>query len=139
MAFEAPHGHVVGLGVDIVDVERFAKALQRAPRLAERVFDEEELAYAHRFAAAARAQRLAARFAAKEATMKALGVGLGAFGFHDVAVARDEQGVPSLEVRRRAAGLAGEAGVDRWLVSLSHTSTMAQATVLALADRLTRR
>jgi holo-[acyl-carrier protein] synthase len=122
------------LGVDLVEVGRFAKALDRTPRLRQRLFTPGELAYADRFGDAARAQRLAARFAAKEAAMKALGVGLGAFGFHDVEVLRSEAGSPSLAVRGRAAELARATGVDRWLVSLSHTASLAQATVVAMAE-----
>jgi holo-[acyl-carrier protein] synthase len=127
-------GHrVVGLGVDLVEVGRFAKTLERTPRVAQRLFAAGELAYAGRFSGTGRVERLAVRFAAKEAAMKALGVGLGAFGFHDVEVLRSEAGVPSLAVRGAAAELAGAAGVDEWLVSLSHTATLAQATVVALA------
>lgn len=126
-------GSVLGLGVDVVDVERFARSLERTPRLAQRLFDDRELAYAAGFGSLGRTQRLAVRFAAKEATMKALGVGLGAFGFRDVIVQRHEDGSPALELRRRAADLAATVGVGTWLVSLSHTATVAQATVLALS------
>lgn len=74
---------------------------------------------------------LAARFAAREATMKALGLGLGAFGFHDVYVVRADSGAPLLVVRGRAAQLAGERGVTRWHVSLTHTDHLAIAFVTA--------
>ncbi len=77
---------MIGIGVDSVEVERFRKLLERQPRVRERLFSEAELADCSGLADPA--QRLASRFAAKEAVMKALGVGLGAFGFHDVAVAR---------------------------------------------------
>ena len=73
------------------------------------------------------------RFAAKEAVMKALGVGLGAVGWHDVEVVRAAGGAPSLVVTGRAAELAAAAGGTRWLVSLTHTATIAQAIVLLVA------
>jgi holo-[acyl-carrier protein] synthase len=64
--------------------------------------------------------------------MKALGVGLGAIDWYDVEVLRAAGGAPSLHVRGRAAVLAGDAGVSRWLVSLTHTATTAEAVVLAI-------
>ncbi|HVM01933.1 MAG TPA: holo-ACP synthase, partial [Acidimicrobiales bacterium] len=75
---------MIGIGIDAVEVGRFRRALARTPRMAERLFTDGERAYGARFADPA--PRLAARFAAKEATMKALGVGIGAVGFHDVEV-----------------------------------------------------
>lgn len=133
MSERPPARGVVGVGVDLVDVGRFARSLDRTPTLARRLFVPGEVAYAERSGAAGRAQRLAARFAAKEATMKALGVGLGAFRFVDVAVDRGPSGEPSLRVTGAAASLAASRGVGGWMVSLSHTATMAHATVLALS------
>jgi holo-[acyl-carrier protein] synthase len=63
--------------------------------------------------------------------MKALGVGIGAIDFHDVEVVRHESGQPELVVRGRAAELARAKGVDRWLVSLTHTAQIAEAVVVA--------
>ncbi len=117
---------IVGIGIDAVEVARFGRILDRRPGFATRVFTPQEEADC-----ANAPQRLAARFAAKEAAMKALGVGLGAFGFHDVSVARAVSGAPSLVVSGRAATLAAEQGVTRWLVSLTHTDTQAQAFVVA--------
>ena len=73
---------------------------------------------------------LAARFAAREAVMKSLGLGLGAFGFHDVWVERAASGVPSLAFAGRAAELADEAGVARWHLSLTHSDLVAAAYVV---------
>jgi holo-[acyl-carrier protein] synthase len=78
------------------------------------------------------APSLAARFAVREATMKALGVGLGAFDFHDVAVHRLESGAPVLHVSGRAQALAHAQGVDSWHVSITHTDSVAMAVVAAL-------
>jgi len=74
---------------------------------------------------------LAARFAAREAVMKSLGVGLGAFGFHDVWVERAQSGRPSIAVAGRAAELAREAGVASWHLSLTHSDVIAAAYVIA--------
>jgi holo-[acyl-carrier protein] synthase len=125
---------VVGVGVDAVDVERFRRVLERRPTLAERVFTDGERADA----AAVRdpAERLAARFAAKEAVMKALGSGLGSFGLRDVEVVRAPgsgatSGAPSLRLADRAADLALARRVTRWHLSLTHTSQVAMAVVVA--------
>ncbi len=133
---------VVGLGVDLVDVARLGRALTRTPGLTGRLFTADERAYcvAARGAAAQHA-RYAARFAAKEAAMKALGVGIGGIGWHDVAVARGDSGAPTLLVGGRAAELADRHGVGstgrhghvRWMVSLTHAGGLAQATVLLCA------
>jgi holo-[acyl-carrier protein] synthase len=74
---------------------------------------------------------LAARFAAREAVMKSLGVGLGAFGFHDVWVERAPSGAPSLVVTGSALALAEAAGVTHWHLSLTHSDSTAGAYVVA--------
>lgn len=122
---------VVGIGVDVVDLQRFRLALGRRPRLAPRLFTDEELAYAARFKDPA--PRLAARFAAREAVMKAMGVGLGAFAFHDAEVVRMERGAPGITLRGKAAALAAERGIVGWKLSLTHSDLVAIAFALALA------
>lgn len=122
---------VIGVGIDLVDVDRFRLSLARTPSMRTRMFTEGERAYAE--AANDPTERYAARFAAKEAVMKALGVGLGAFGFHDVEVLRAEEGQPSLRVVGAAELLAVERGVGDWQLSLTHTATSAGAIVVALA------
>jgi holo-[acyl-carrier protein] synthase len=122
---------MVGIGLDAVDLDRFRRALARTPRLAERVFTAGERADAG--ASADPAPRLAARFAAKEACMKALGVGLGAFSLREVEVVRDRaSGRPTLRLHGTAAALAATRGVRDWRVSLTHTRLVAQAVVVAL-------
>ena len=76
--------------------------------------------------------RLAARFAVKEAVMKALGVGFGAFDWHDVETVRTDSGAPELVLHGAAADLATDRGVTRWMVSLTHTDSTAVAVVAAL-------
>ena len=95
----------------------------------ERLFTEVELAYVA--PQSDPVPSLAARFAAREAVMKSLGLGLGAFGFHDVWVERAETGVPSLSFAGRAAELAADAGVVKWHLSLTHSDLVAAAYVVA--------
>jgi holo-[acyl-carrier protein] synthase len=120
---------VIGIGVDAVDVARFRLSLQRTPSMRNRLFTPEELAYVA--PKSDPVPSLAARFAAREAVMKAMGLGLGAFGFHDVWVARAASGEPSLVVAARAAELAAERGITTWLLSLTHTDLVAVASVVA--------
>ena len=122
---------VVGIGTDLVDVDRFRTVLQRRPSVAQRLFTAGERTYAHR--AMDPAARLAVRFAAKEAALKALGYGLGGMRMADIEVVRDGNGRPGLVLHGDARSRAATQGVGRWLVSLSHTDHLAQATVVALA------
>lgn len=124
---------IVGIGVDAVDVERFTRVLERTPRTRERLFTTEELAYVDTLADPM--PSLAARFAVREAVMKALGVGLGAFEFHDISVFRSESGKPRILQSGRAAELAHRCGVERWQVSMSHTDQLAVAYVIAEGAR----
>jgi holo-[acyl-carrier protein] synthase len=121
---------VIGIGVDLVEVDRMRTVLTRTPTLVDRLFTPGERSYAEQTRDPA--ARFAVRFAAKEAVMKALGVGLGAFDWHDVEVVRTEAGVPSLVVTGRAAELAEAAGVTTWKLTLSHTDSMAEAIAVAL-------
>lgn len=120
---------MIGIGVDAVEIERFRRSLQRTPSMRTRLFTAEELAYVE--PKADPVPSLAARFAAREAVMKSLGVGLGAFGFHDVWVTRAESGMPSLCFAGAAADLAAQRGVQRWHISLTHSDLIAVAYVIA--------
>jgi holo-[acyl-carrier protein] synthase len=115
---------VGGVGIDLLEVERLERALERRPRLAERVFTDAERAYA-----AARARpglHLAARFCAKEAVAKALG--MTAWSWRDVEVVATDA-APELRLSGAVAVRASELGV-RASVSLTHTDTTAGAVAL---------
>ena len=119
-----PRGEETGVGIDLLEIDRLERALARRPRLAERVFTEHERRYA---AARPRpARHLAARFCAKEAVAKALG--LEAWSFTDVEVV-SRGGRPGVRLAGAAAERAGELGVDP-VVSLTHTRTTAGAAAL---------
>ena len=120
---------VLGIGIDVVDIERFRASLARTPTMRERLFTAVELDYVADKSDPV--PSLAARFAAREAVMKSMGLGLGAFGFHEVWVERADSGVPSLSVVGRAAELAGERGITRWHLSLTHSDLVAAAYVIA--------
>ncbi len=120
---------MIGIGVDAVDIERFRRSLERTPSMRARLFTPAELAYVA--PQADPVPSLAVRFAAREAVMKVLGLGLGAFGFHEVSVARLESGAPFLLVEGRALELAEAAGVRRWHLSLTHSDAVAIAYAVA--------
>lgn len=112
-----------GVGIDLLEIDRLERALERRPRLAERVFTEAERDYA---AARARpARHLAARFAAKEAVVKALGLGDG-FGLREIEV------VPGEPPRARLEGRAAAAAAGRRVeISLTHSKEFAAAVAIA--------
>ncbi len=123
---------MLGIGTDLVDVDRFRGVLKRTPGIARRLFLPAELAYAH--AAPDPAARLAVRFAAKEATLKSFGVGLGAMRMADIEVVKHPDGRPEIVLHRAALDFASQRGAVRLLCSLSHTDSLAQAVVVALGS-----
>jgi holo-[acyl-carrier protein] synthase len=113
---------IVGVGIDVVDLERFARSLERTPGLAARLFTETERGLHPR--------SLAARFAAKEALAKALGAP-GGLEWTDAEVRRAPGGRPSLHVQGTVAAAAARLGVTSWHISLSHDGGVAVAVVIA--------
>lgn len=121
---------IVGIGVDVVDIARFERALARTPKLRWRLFGESELT---RDGGERSAESLAARFAAKEAFIKAVGGSTGIF-WHDMVVGADDQRAPSLTLSGGALALAASRGVTRVHLSLSHDAGIATAFVVAEAS-----
>lgn len=119
-----------GVGIDLLEIARLERALERHPRLADRVFTPGELDYSR--ARHRPARHLAARFAAKEAAVKALG--LRNFGLREIEVVAGEP--PALRLHGRAADAARERGLEL-RVSLTHSHEMAAAVVVADAAQRT--
>jgi holo-[acyl-carrier protein] synthase len=119
---------IVGIGIDVVPVDRFAESLARTPSLAARLFTAGEQVTAS--GSPRTAESLAARFAAKEALAKSLGAG-GGMAWTDAEVHVDDVGRPSLVVSGTVLARAESLGVTRFHVSLSHDGGIASATVLA--------
>jgi holo-[acyl-carrier protein] synthase len=121
---------ILSIGIDIAEVYRIRETLARTPRFGERVFTESERAYCETKGAAA-AQSYAARFAAKEAFLKAIKTGWrGKITWQDIEVVNDADGVPSLNVKGEAARLMNELGAARCHLSISHTTEHAIAEVI---------
>lgn len=113
---------IAGIGVDIVDVPRFGRQLERTPRLRERLFTSIERDLPLR--------SLAARFAAKEAIAKALGAPVG-MNWQDCTIAKDEAGDPQVLIRGTVAAASERRGITSWHLTLSHDGDMAIAMVVA--------
>ena len=127
----------VGLGVDIVEIERMKRILERTPSFARRVFSCEECCYCD--ATASPEAHYATRFAAKEAVVKALGTGFSrGIGVRDIEVKRSSKGRPYVVLSGRAKQIAREMGVRELPISLSYTHTDAVACALAITDESRR-
>lgn len=112
---------MLAVGVDMIEIERLEKALARhGERFNRRFFTAQEQAYCR-----GRADRLAGRFAVKEAVAKALGTGIGDVNWTDIEVVCDARGRPELVLHNRARSLAESLGLTQWAISLSHTDTHA--------------
>ena len=121
---------IVSIGIDIVEVYRIRETISRTPRFVERVYTESERAYCESKGAAA-AQSYAARFAAKEAFLKALKTGWrGKITWQDIEICSDEAGVPTLKIQGEAKTILGTLGVNQIHLSLSHTTEHAVAQVI---------
>jgi holo-[acyl-carrier protein] synthase len=122
----------LSVGVDLVELDRIRRAVERyGERFLARVYTADEIARYQDYV-----PELAARFAAKEAVSKALGVGLRhmsrrGIGFHDVEVLPDPWGKPVVHLSGRAQALAQEQGLHQWAISLSHERNQAIAFVVA--------
>jgi holo-[acyl-carrier protein] synthase len=121
---------VAGVGIDAVEVERLRRLLDRLPRAYQRLFSEQERGYSNGFADPF--PRYAARFAAKEAVGKALGIGIIGFVWREIEVLSG--GKPRVALHGRVAEIARLLGVTRVELSLSHTGPMAYAMAVAVKD-----
>lgn len=121
---------MIGIGVDLCEVDRMRAALARTPTLRARVFTPEEQAYCDRRRDPT--ERYAARFAAKEAVMKAMSVGVGACKWVEIEVAKAPSGAPSVRLHGGALALADSLGIREWRLTLTHTHRVAEAIAVAL-------
>lgn len=127
--------NVVAHGVDLVDIEDMRRLVETSlSSQLSRTFTQGELDACGE--GQLQLERLAGRFATKEAIMKALGVGFGdGVGFPDIETVNLDSGAPTVVLHNKLAKIAEEAGVQRWLVSTSHTGNVAFASVIGLAAK----
>jgi holo-[acyl-carrier protein] synthase len=123
---------IVAVGVDHAEVERIRRAVDHerwGQRFRRRVFTAGEIAYCE--SRKRYAESFAARFAAKEAVMKALGTGMRGVSWQEIEVAREPNRAPRLRLSGRAAQHAAALGIDRWHLALTHTAELSTAFVVA--------
>ena len=121
---------IIGLGIDLAEIERIDHVLSKYPRFAERCFTEHEREYANRFALPAR--RFAARFAGKEAVMKSMGRGWRQIRWRDVEITGG--GAPTVRLSGTAAARAEVLGVTEVLVTITHTDVTAMVMAVAVGE-----
>jgi len=126
---DALDGHVQ-CGIDMVDIPRIAELVRRyGERFVNRVWTEHEQTICR-----GRFPELAARFAGKEAAMKALGTGVAGTGWRDIEILRDRLGKPLLFLHGRSKERAARLGLSTWAISLTHSRELACAFVIAVAS-----
>lgn len=121
---------IIGLGIDLAEIDRISHVLAKYPRFAERCFTEHERDYANRFALPAR--RFAARFAGKEAVMKSMGRGWRQIRWRDVEITGG--GAPTVRLSGTAAARAEVLGVTNVLVTITHTDVTAMVMAVAVGE-----
>lgn len=121
---------IVGLGVDLADIERVGQVLGKYPRFAERCFTSHEREYAFKFAKPER--RLAARFAGKEAVMKSMGTGWRRIRWQEIEITGG--GKPTVRMSGNAARRAEALGITEVLVTITHTDTSALVMAVAVGE-----
>lgn len=129
-AVSVASGLVVAIGTDLVELDRFRTTLDRTPTIVDRLFTDGEQVYAR--ARNDPTERFAVRFAAKEAVMKAMGVGIGEVVFRDIEVVRADSGEPSIVLHGSALQRAEELGIERVLLTMTHSAASAVAFVVAV-------
>lgn len=118
------------VGIDAVEVTRLRSVLERTPALIDRTFTANEIAYCRQHRDPA--ERFAARWAAKEAVVKCLGGGVPGLDLRGIEVVHAESGAPEVRLDGEAAARAREIGISGWLLSLTHTTILAEAIAIGL-------
>lgn len=118
---------LIGIGTDIIEIQRVAKAIEQTTSFEEKIFTDRERS--EWLEAGKKSERAAGSFAAKEAVSKALGTGFRGFGPRDVEIIRDNKGKPEVKLHDGALTCAHALGVKHIMLSISHCQTYAVAMV----------
>jgi holo-[acyl-carrier protein] synthase len=121
---------IVGVGTDLIEIERVTKAIKRNDRFLNRMFSDDEQAYfaLRKFYM----PTIAANFAGKEAVLKVFGTGIRDMAWREIEILRDELGKPYVRLSGRALGKAQELGIDEFQISLSHSKENALAFAIGI-------
>ena len=120
---------IIGIGTDIIEIERIKKAIERRSGLLVKIFTPKERNYC--LGRENPWPSFSARFAAKEAVMKALGAGFSQCSFSEIEIRRNHQGKPQIYLSGRALNLAKKQGINYWHLSLSHNKNHSLAFAIA--------
>lgn len=124
---------IVGIGTDIIEIDRVKDAMKRNSRFIEKLFNEEEIEYLK--SKNLNAESVAGRFAAKEAVSKCLGTGFRGFGFKDIIIKRDSIGKPYVELKEKAENIVKHYKTYNISLSISHSRENAIAYAVLEADK----
>lgn len=120
---------IFGIGTDIVEIHRVEKALERNPKLLNRLFTEYEISYFQK--RNMNVQHIAGSFSAKEAVVKALGTGISGFCWKDIELLRGSSGKPMVKLYNKAKEVAAKNKIGTIFISISHSQSHAMATAVA--------
>jgi holo-[acyl-carrier-protein] synthase len=120
---------IFGTGTDIMEIDRVKKAIQRNPRLLDRLFTECEITYFQ--SRNMNVQHIAGGFCAKEAVVKALGTGVRGFAWRDVEILRGKSGKPMVKLYNKAKEIAADSNISTIFISISHSENYAMAIAIA--------
>ena len=120
---------IYGIGTDIVEIDRIKRAMERFPKLVERLFTAEELAYLE--GKALKPQHVAGGFSAKEAVLKSMGTGLRNFRWKEIEIIRDEKGKPFVRLNGKAKDYADDNYIGDIHISISHSKNYVTAMAVA--------
>ena len=123
---------LTGIGIDVVEINRFRAAMQRHPRMLDRLFTKAEQKYC--LGRKKSYLHFAVRFAAKEAILKSLGTGRSGIGWKDVEVKRASTGAPEVILHEKAVNITSKKGISKVMVSLAFSHTNAVATAVAVGS-----
>lgn len=124
---------IYGIGIDLIEIDRVRKAMEKTPRFASKVFTEREIA-SFTNGEKVRYESAAGLFACKEAVSKALGTGISKFKWTDIEILKEENGAPKCLLHGKAEEIAGEKGINRVHISISHDKNNAVANCIMEMD-----
>ena len=124
--------NILGLGIDIIEIDRIEKVMERTPRFLERNFTEKEIEYFK--ANNLRSESIAGNFAAKEAISKAIGTGIRGFNLKDIEILRDDLGKPIVNTYNNLNDICIKYSVKEIKVSISHSENYAVANCLIITE-----
>lgn len=121
---------MIGLGIDIIEIDRIENAIKKNDKFLERLFNESEIAYIE--VKGNKYETIAGLFAAKEAVSKVLGTGISGFSWLDIEISHEESGQPIVLLKNEAKSIAEDKSITKIMISISHCKTYAVANAVGV-------